>query len=248
MKTSEGNKNIIKALAKAQSEFNTVGKDRENPFASSRYATLDAILKEILPKLNDNNLFLTQEPLTDHDENTVRIGVHTKIFHDSGEWIEYEPLFMILEKGAKMNMAQSAGSIITYAKRYAISAIFGISTDDDNDGVQPKYDNIANNQRNNNNQPYRKQHEQKTTPTQNVSDINQKLVEASDRIKELGGDIEIVKNQFLESKGMTSFKQAYKKKELFEFMNEVVADMKEHAEQGELMNSGTTTAKVNWGQ
>jgi hypothetical protein len=34
-----------------------------------------------------------------------------------------------------MNMAQSAGSIITYAKRYSISAILGIATGDDTDGV-----------------------------------------------------------------------------------------------------------------
>src|SRR5699024_7096520 len=63
------------------------------------------------------------------------IGVETTLLHSSGEKAVYEPFFMQLEKGQKMNMAQSAGSIITYAKRYAVTSIFGISTGEDTDGV-----------------------------------------------------------------------------------------------------------------
>ncbi|MGX8233981.1 ERF family protein [Bacillus subtilis] len=138
MKTSDETKNIIQALVKAQASFESVKKDRQNPFANSAYATLDAILEEVLPKLTENGIALTQEPVTSLTENGLKIGVITRLFHTSGEFMEYDPLFMELEKGAKMNMAQSAGSVITYAKRYAISAILGISTDEDNDGVQPK--------------------------------------------------------------------------------------------------------------
>lgn len=138
MKTSEETKNIIEALTNVQSELSPVGKDRVNPFAESSYATLDAILKEVVPKLTAQGVFMTQEPVTTVEENLIKIGVVTRLMHKTGEYIEYEPLFMQLEKGAKMNMAQSAGSVITYAKRYSISAIMGISTDEDNDGVQPK--------------------------------------------------------------------------------------------------------------
>lgn len=136
MKTSEKTTGIVKALIQVQKEVKQVGKDRENPFASSTYATLDNILEEVKPKLNEHGILLSQEPHVHEQENGVtQVGVTTRLLHESGEWLEFEPLMMGLEKGSKMNMAQSAGSIITYAKRYSISAILGISTGDDTDGV-----------------------------------------------------------------------------------------------------------------
>lgn len=131
--------NIIKALVKAQSEIKTIKKDRENPIARSQYATLDAIFDEVLPKLNAQGLFVTQEPMMKEEENgQVYLGVKTTIWHETGEKLEYEPLFMPIEENARMNVSQQSGSVITYAKRYAISAILGISTDEDKDGVQGK--------------------------------------------------------------------------------------------------------------
>jgi hypothetical protein len=50
--------------------------------------------------------------------------------HTSGEWVEYGPLSVKPTK----NDVQGAGSAITYAKRYALSAIFGITSDQDDDG------------------------------------------------------------------------------------------------------------------
>lgn len=135
MKTSESIKQIIPAFLKTQTSLKSVKKDRVNPFAESTYATLDAILEELLPKLNENDLMLTQAPVFENFEGAMRIGVETTIFHKSGEFLQYDPFFMELERGSKMNMAQSAGSVTTYAKRYAVSAIFGISTDEDKDGI-----------------------------------------------------------------------------------------------------------------
>lgn len=130
---------LIKALIKTQKEIETVTKDRSNPIAKSTYATLDAILDEVLPKLNKNGIFLTQRPLSKIEENgRTYLGVETTLYHEDGGWLTYEPFFMEIEENARMNMAQSAGSIITYAKRYAVSAILGISTDEDKDGVQPE--------------------------------------------------------------------------------------------------------------
>ena len=137
MTTENGKGAMIKALVKAQSEIKAVKKDRENPIAHSTYATLDAILEEVLPALNSNDLFMTQEPVSFEDEKGLNLGVRTTIWHSSGEHMEYEPFYMPIEANARMNLAQQAGSVITYAKRYAVSAIFGISTDEDKDGVQP---------------------------------------------------------------------------------------------------------------
>lgn len=140
MKRSEEFVEIIKGLRATQGSLKAVTKDRVNPFAESSYATLDAILAELLPKLNENKIFMTQEPIFNEDERGLSIGIETTLFHESGQWLSYEPFFMILEKGSKMNMAQSAGSVITYAKRYAVGAIFGISTDEDKDGINSDLD------------------------------------------------------------------------------------------------------------
>ena len=50
--------------------------------------------------------------------------------HESGEWIEYPP---VMQKPAKPD-PQQLGSTITYLKRYTLSAVFGITSDKDDDG------------------------------------------------------------------------------------------------------------------
>ena len=137
MRTSEEITEVIKSIIQVQATLKKIKKDRVNPFSESRYATLDAILEEVLPMLTENKIALTQEPLTIHEETSVKIGCRTTLFHESGQFIEYEPLLFSFEKGSKMNMAQSSGSIITYSKRYSLSAILGISTGDDTDGIEP---------------------------------------------------------------------------------------------------------------
>lgn len=74
-----------------------------------------------------NGLSFTQYPSSDEAGN---VTVGTLVMHESGEWIEYDPIKM---KPVK-NDPQSIGSAITYAKRYALSAIFGITSDQDDDG------------------------------------------------------------------------------------------------------------------
>lgn len=130
--------NLAKALINVQKDLKPVPRTQENPFAGTKYASLDDIMAVLRPLLVENDLALVQDPVTKKEGDTVSIGINTVLIHSSGEQMSFGPLFMILEKGAKMNMAQSAGSVITYAKRYAISAIFGIVTDDDTDGVQPQ--------------------------------------------------------------------------------------------------------------
>src|SRR5690625_1713070 len=50
--------------------------------------------------------------------------------HESGEWIEFPPVFFEAEK----QTPQGYGALITYIKRYSLSAIFGITSDQDDDG------------------------------------------------------------------------------------------------------------------
>jgi len=127
MNKSESVTEIAKALAKFQQEVKQPFKDADNPFFKSKYVPLESVVESInmiAPKLG---LSFTQWALND---DNGRVGVATLLLHESGEFIEYDPVFMTAEK----NTPQGAGSLITYLKRYTLSAIFGITSDQDDDG------------------------------------------------------------------------------------------------------------------
>ena len=62
--------------------------------------------------------------------NENKVGIKTVIMHKSGEFIETEPIFALPAK----QDAQATGSTITYLKRYSLAAVFGITSDEDDDG------------------------------------------------------------------------------------------------------------------
>ena len=56
----------------------------------------------------------------------VNIGVVTRLMHVSGQWLENEFTLPMVKSDP-----QAAGSAITYARRYALQALFGIPAVDD---------------------------------------------------------------------------------------------------------------------
>ena len=52
------------------------------------------------------------------------------LLHESGEFIEYPPATTKPDK----NTPQGVGSALTYMRRYSLSAVFGITSDQDDDG------------------------------------------------------------------------------------------------------------------
>lgn len=127
MKKSETLTEFSKAFAKTQQEMKQPLKDANNPFFKSKYVPLENVVEAITESASKNGLSFTQFPSSGEDGN---VTVGTLVMHSSGEWIEYDPIKM---KPVK-NDPQSIGSAITYAKRYALSAIFGITSDQDDDG------------------------------------------------------------------------------------------------------------------
>ena len=128
MKTSEQLTEIITALNKVQGELENVKKGN-NCYSykfSYKYSDLATIWNAIRAPLAENGLFLTQESAS----NPEGAYVITRVFHVSGQWIEYEPLTIQLAK----RDAQSTGSVISYARRYSICSILGIAPEDD-DGL-----------------------------------------------------------------------------------------------------------------
>jgi ERF superfamily len=126
MKTSESIAEIAKALAKFQSEVKQPEKSGTNPHFKSKYVTLDGTVKAIHECAPKHGLSYTQMPVT--NENGV--GVVTLIMHSSGEFIQMDPFILPMDK----KTAQGAGSASTYARRYSLSAAFGIVSDVDDDG------------------------------------------------------------------------------------------------------------------
>jgi len=126
MNKSESIAKISKALAQFQGEVKNPANTETNPFFNSKYAPLSDILNAVRPLLSKYGLSVLQSPSGDGQN----IAITTLIVHESGEWIESDPLTLKAEKAT----AQGAGSAITYARRYALSAMLGISSEDDNDG------------------------------------------------------------------------------------------------------------------
>lgn len=123
---SDSIKNLAIALCKFQGEVRNAPKSANNPFFKSKYTPLDVVVDHIRPLLEKNGLSYIQSCGGDGSLVTVT----TLIMHSSGEWLETEALTL---KASKID-AQGAGSAITYARRYALTAAFGIASDEDDDG------------------------------------------------------------------------------------------------------------------
>ena len=124
MNKSESIAELAKALCKAQSEMGGAVKDAKNPFFKSSYADLTSVIKAIKEPFNNNGLSYIQFPVTSSGGNGV--GVKTVLMHTSGQYIESE-FYLPLVKADP----QAGGSAITYARRYALQALAGIPTADD---------------------------------------------------------------------------------------------------------------------
>lgn len=132
MNKSESIIKLAVALSKFNSEVSSISKDAKNPFFKSDYVTLDKLILATREILQKNGLSVLQIPLS---KETGEIGVQTILLHESGEYIESSPLFM---KPIKSD-PQTAGSLITYLRRYSYQAVLNLNTGEDDDGNLPTH-------------------------------------------------------------------------------------------------------------
>lgn len=119
------------ALVKAQIGMKSVPFDSKNPHYKNQYASLPAVISAILPKLNENGIGVTQT-------TELRQGAFvlvTTLRHTSGQWVAGEYLL------PQVSRPQEMGSAITYAKRYALSAMVCVAADEDDDANAATKDN-----------------------------------------------------------------------------------------------------------
>jgi hypothetical protein len=124
VKTSETTSELWKALKGVQNEIKNPINNTVNPFYNSKYVPLNDILNDYRPRLTKHGLFIIQEISGD------TLQVTTRFVHDSGEWLEVGPLTVPLDK----TTAQGMGSAATYGRRYQLSALLAIASENDDDG------------------------------------------------------------------------------------------------------------------
>lgn len=131
-KQKNSKSNIYTALAKAQGQFQAVAKNQDNPFFKSKYLTLAGIIDVIRKPFSENGLCLIQSPSVIKQDNSIFVTVKTTIAHASGDTLENE-LTLPIVTGQRISDAQAIGSAITYARRYALQSLVGVSADEEDD-------------------------------------------------------------------------------------------------------------------
>ena len=130
---------LATALAAVQAELDPAVKDSTNPFLGNKYADLSACwdaLKVTLPK---------------HDLAVIQGGVQiegkdyleTMLCHKSGQWVSgLTPIVYAATQETKLdsegqtkkkglNPMQALGSAWSYARRYGLAAICGLTAEDE---------------------------------------------------------------------------------------------------------------------
>lgn len=146
------NQDMVKDLIAVQGEIKNPPNTATNPFHHNKYAPLSDILNMVRPLLTKHGFVLLQN--TGSEPDTNRVYVQTILLHDSGEEFKSDKLLLtakaITKKKSKSsrNMEgdelnpepisndidpQRAGSAITYGRRYQLSALLGIASEDDDD-------------------------------------------------------------------------------------------------------------------
>lgn len=113
---------LAEALAKAQREIQNAAKDKANPYFKSKYADLASVWEACREPLTKNGLAVIQKARATEGG----IEVETMLVHSSGQFVT-ETLSLPVVKAD----AQGIGSAITYARRYALSAMVGVAPEDD---------------------------------------------------------------------------------------------------------------------
>jgi hypothetical protein len=117
---------LATALALAQGEMRCAEKDSSNPHFKSTYASLESVIDAIREPLSKHGLSYVQ--ITDFIDD--KHFLTTILMHKSGQYIKSK---MFLKDTGK---PQEMGSLLTYYRRYQLSAICSITqgSDKDDDG------------------------------------------------------------------------------------------------------------------
>lgn len=118
---------LAQAIIKVQEQFQPTTKDANNPFTKSRYATPNSVMGSCRDALLSNGIWLCQYPVP---ADPGCLGLVTRLTRaESGQW---QPSLAVVP--LPKADPQGVGISMTYIRRYALSAMLGIVTEEDTDG------------------------------------------------------------------------------------------------------------------
>lgn len=123
MKTSDKINELAESLAAAQPKIGIAIKNAVNPHLKNRYADLGAVWDACSDALKSCGLAVVQMPQPSDDG---KLHLETILIHKSGQWISGVAVVPIAKQDA-----QGYGATLTYARRYGLAALLGITQDDD---------------------------------------------------------------------------------------------------------------------
>lgn len=135
MKTSDKYTNVITALHNVQQDLEIIAKDDVAKIQGKtanytyKFTGYPKIWLAVKPLLKKYDLTVIQTPSANND-GQYGDYLMTTIFHSSGEWIQDSMRLVITRDDP-----QGFGSAVTFARRYALSSMLGVVTDDDNDAT-----------------------------------------------------------------------------------------------------------------
>jgi len=114
---------LFQALAKAQLEIEAPEKDKQGAY-KNRYSSIDAVLKSCRETLARHGLTLDSSSYRTEEGWVLRTTLY---YEDQTHTIEMP---LMIEKSTPQGFA----SALTYARRYSISCILSLPSDEDDDG------------------------------------------------------------------------------------------------------------------
>jgi len=119
METSPTTKELTAALCQFQASQHRVAKTSFNPAFKTKYVGISEVLATVLGPLTEVGLSFVQFPDGEH-------GLTTRLMHVSGEYLQATYTMRPTKPDP-----QGVGSALTYARRYALLAVLGLGTEDD---------------------------------------------------------------------------------------------------------------------
>jgi len=132
IRTSTQTEQLDEAFAKAQAKFEAAVKSNTNPAFRSKYADVSSIIDATLEHLNAEGIGLRQHPSLEYKQVgegvEAYVTVTTRLTY-KGQWEESDLSLPAVQRDRFD--AQSCGSALTYACRYALQGILVVRREDD---------------------------------------------------------------------------------------------------------------------
>lgn len=121
---------LLKSFVQVKQALEQPSKSKDG--CGYKYADLNAVLTAIQKAIGGLDLAYIQQPVNE----TAKTGVENYIFNSKGAVIDFGSYLLDITKP----QAQQYGSALTYCRRYSISSIFGIASEEDTDAKElPQY-------------------------------------------------------------------------------------------------------------